>query len=531
MKKSLLFWAIALFSLPAFSKVTIPKQDLITSLYSSGKYEKASEELQNIYNDYYQNNRSDYHTRGFISYWLALSYSKNLDFPKAIKYFKKALELKFHEKDLYYEFAQALFASDKLHEAKIYFNESFKEGFKIGVSLYYMAYISKEIGEITNAKNLYLAISKLPKEESKDVLQASLFQTVDIIYEETEKSQKSVNLIEEFIIPKYESVLKIDENSYLAPKIKEKIIELQKKYQLVLFQLRNGRPTVFPRTFLRVAQEISYDTNVVFAPTETTLTKSELASPFSKTEVFGRHTFYYKDYLGLSPELRFNYSRFFNREDNIKKNDNLVLSPSLRSSYEHKLFSKPASFLIDYEFTHIERDLYAEDTLKFASRSHALMFGERFSYFEAGATTLRFKFRKFESYLESTNSQTMSLILEQSINLKTGSALFYSSLDKTNVEDENFNTNAFTLRGDYLSPPIKNFNPSLGLAFTASDPVNNRSTRGLEKLINPGVRVGRRIDKYWGLNFKYDYFNNISKDKENFGYEKHQAGLELDYIF
>jgi hypothetical protein len=125
----------------------------------------------------------------------------------------------------------------------------------------------------------------------------------------------------------------------------------------------------------------------------------------------------------------------------------------------------------------------------------------------------------------------MSLILEQSINLKTGSALFYSSLDKTNVEDENFNTNAFTLRGDYLSPPIKNFNPSLGLAFTASDPVNNRSTRGLEKLINPGVRVGRRIDKYWGLNFKYDYFNNISKDKENFGYEKHQAGLELDYIF
>jgi Tetratricopeptide repeat len=523
------------FYLPIIFSLSFPAfgVDLseIAKMYAEGRYQTSSEKLELIYKDLYQNNKSDTKTRGLVSYWLGMNYNRIQDFDKSIKYFLKAIELDYRAPDLFYELAQAYFASEKLKEAKIYFNESFKNDFKIGTCLYYMAFISKELGEKDNAKSLYEVISKLPKDESKDVLQASELQIVDLKLEEVEKKSNAPFEIENQIIPDYERVISLGPESYLAPKIKEKIINLQKKYQLVLFQLRNGLPTLFPRHFLRVASEIGMDSNVVYAPTETSLTKSELSSPFSKTEMMGRYAFYLKDYLSLSPEMRLTYSRYFNRDENILKNDNLVIAPTIRSTFEHTLFNRPASLLLDYEFNQVERDINGENTLLFASRAHAFMLGERFQFFTKGPTTLRFKLRNFESYLDSSNSKTMSLIYEQTLNLKKGTLLIFSSLDHTKVNTEAFNSDAITLRGDYLFPGISGWNPSVGLALTASDPVNNRSERGLEKLINPGLRINRKIGKHWGANFRAEYYDNISKDKENFGYRKNLFGLEIDYIF
>lgn len=502
------------------------KLDEIFITFKEGKYQTTARKLNKLLNL-----KLDRKTRGLIHYWLGMSHNRNQEYKKAIRSFRRSMRAKYKAPDLYYELAQSLFASERLKEAKIYFNESFKSGFKMGTSLYYMAYISNELNEKDNAKSLFQVIEKLPPEESREVLQAAKFQLTDIELEEAETHPQSIRIIESEIIPKYKKVIKVDPDSYLVPKISKKILEIQKKYQLILFKLRNGLPTILPRHFLRIAQEAGFDTNVVYAPSETTLTKTELESPFSKTEALGRYTFYPSDMFSISPELRLTYTRFFNRAENILKNDNLLIAPILRNTFEHTLFNKPASALLDYEFNQVERDINGENTLNFASRSHSIGIGERFNFLNLGASTIRLKMRLFESYLEDSNSTNLGLVYEQTLNLDKGTFLLFTSYDQTRVKTDTFDSNSFTLRGDYLFPALKNWNPSLGLALTFTDPINNRSERGLEKLINPGLRLNRRIGKNWGANFRYEYYNNISKDKENFGYRKNLFGLELDYIF
>ncbi len=497
----------------------------VLEFYGQGKYQATVDELEGM------QKKVSSKKKGLIAYWMGMSYNRLQNFPMAIKSFEQAIRLKYDTIDLNYEFGQALFASERLRLAKIQFSESFKKGFKVGTCLYYMAYISKELGEADNTKTLYQTIKKLPPNEAKEVAQAAEFQLADIELEEAEKGAHALQMVEQKVIPIYESAFSLNPESALAPQIREKIDGLKKKYELFLFQLRNGRPTVLPRHFLRVAQEVGYDTNVVYAPTETTITKSEQNSAFSKTEAMGRYTHYYKNYFSVAPELRTNYSRYFNRVQNILKNDNLLIAPALRTSYEDSLWEKPASTLVDVEYNQVQRDVKGENHLEFASRSYALMVGERFKYFSGGDSTLRIKARKFMSYLESSNSDALSLIYEQILAIKTGTVLIYSSLDRTRVNTDSFDSNSFTLRGDWLMPSIKGINPSIGFATTVTDPINDRTNRGLEKLLNPGIRLNKRFGKNWGTNFRLEHFENISRDKKNFAYRKELFAFEVEYLF
>ena len=519
------FTAMSYFNIAQSSDVDTQQFKNVMESYGQGKYQRTVDELEAL------QKISNPKTKGLIAYWMGMSYNRLQNFEIAINSFEQAIKLQYDTIDLNYEYGQALFASEKLQMAKIQFSESFKKGFKIGTCLYYMAYISKELGEIDNTKTLYQSVMKLPPSEAKEVAQAAEFQLADIELEEAEKNPRAVQIVEQKVIPIYESAFSLNPESALAPQIREKIITLQKKYELFLFQLRNGRPTVLPRHFLRVAQEVGYDTNVVYAPTETTITKSEQNSTFSKTEGMGRYTHYYKNYFSVSPELRTNYSRYYNRVQNIYKNDNLLIAPAIRTSYEDSLWGKPASTLLDFEYNQIQRDVKGENHLEFASRSYALMLGERFKYFSSGDSTLRIKARKFTSYLEASNSDALSLIYEQIVGIKTGTILLYSSLDRTRVNTDAFDSNSFTLRGDWLIPTIKGINPSFGFAATITDPINDRSNRGIEKLLNPGLRLNKRFGKNWGANFRFEHFENISRDADNFAYRKDLLALELEYLF
>jgi hypothetical protein len=195
------------------------------------------------------------------------------------------------------------------------------------------------------------------------------------------------------------------------------------------------------------------------------------------------------------------------------------------------LWGKPASTLVDFEYNEIQRDVNGENQLEFASRSFALMIGERFNYFSSGDSTLRIKARKFTSYLEASNSDALSLIYEQIVGIKTGTILLYSSLDRTRVHTDAFDSNSFTLRGDWLMPSIKGINLSLGFAATITDPINDRSNRGIEKLLNPGVRLNKKFGKNWGANFRLEHFENISRDTDNFAYRKDLIATEVEYLF
>lgn len=498
----------------------------VMSIYAKGKYQTTVDEL-----DALKARTSDPKTLGLISYWKGLSYNRLQQFAEAIESFREARSLKYEAQDFNYEYGQALFAADKLHEARIQFNESFKKGYKRGASLYYMAFIAKDLEEGDNAISLFNSVKKLPPDEVKEVGQPAQMQIADMELAKAEKKSHAVQEVEASVIPAYEEALAMDPESALAPKIKEKIQNLQKNYQLVLFQLRNGRPTVLPRHFLRIAQEGGFDTNVVYAPTETTITKSKQASTFTKSELMGRYTFYHKDFLGVAPELRTVYTRYYNRNVSIMKNDNALIAPAVRTTFEHKAWDKPATALVDYEFNEIKRDIDAKDRLDFAGRAHSFILGERFNFFAVGQSSVKLKQRHFTSYQDASNSKTTSLILEQIVSLKTGLLSIYSSLDRTRVNNDLFDTDALTLRGDWILPAYKTLNPSLGLGLTFTDPVNNRQTRGFEKLINPTFRLSRRFGKSWGTTFRFEYYNNASKDTANFRYKKQLYGLEVDYLF
>jgi tetratricopeptide (TPR) repeat protein len=497
--------------------------------YAQGKYNATVEELKEIEKRHLQLNKE---TLGLISYWKGICYNRMQEYDQAIKSFKESLRVEFIPEDLHYEFGQALFAAEQLQEARLQFRESLKRRFKRGVSLYYIAYISHELGDNKKAVTFYKAIDKLDAEEAQEVKQAAEMQIGDIYLEQVEKHPDSFRAVEKYVIPQYQLALEVDPTSNLAPEIQKKITTLQHKYDLVLFGLINGRPTVIPPYFLRGAAEVGYDSNVTFAPQETTIAESDQGSLYSKLDFLGRYTFYHRNYLSIAPEMRFNTTYYFNREPEIYRNDNYLIAPAIRLAYESFLWKKPASTLFDYEYAYTARDINAKNKLEFSGRSHTLMLGERVNYFDFGESIFRLRHRIFQSYVSSSDSKTTSLVFEQIKTYVRHTLLFFASYDMTRVNNDIFDTNALTLRADFIFPRIRDwFTPSIGLGVTTTDPVNDRENRGREWLLNPSLRLSKTFGKNWRTNFKFDYQKNESEDKANFAFKKYTTALDLEYIF
>jgi len=542
MTMKLLVWTLALtisaggLSAYAAENTSVGKDVGLTKvqeLFESGRYQAVVEELKIL-----EKKITDKKKLAFISYWRGIAANKAQDFSEAEQSFEKALRLGHNSEDLNYEYGQALFASQKLNEARTQFHESLKKNFKRAICLYYMGFISKEMNERKKAFTYFKAISKLPADESKEVSQASEMQIGDIYLDQVDSHPNAFKAVETTVIPQYQAASAMDPESKLAPVIKEKIIELQRKYDLILFQLRNGRQTLNPPYFLRLAQEIGKDSNVTFRPNETTVVSADQSSMFSKTTANGRYTFYHHDFLSISPEITFNKSYYFNRTSAIYRNDNYLIAPALRTAYEHTLRKKPASFLVDYDFNEAHRDYNSQnqeiyELLSYNSTAHTLMVGERFWLFDnRGETVLRVRRRFFDSYSDSSDANTTSLVAEQIWPMGDKTLLFYGSYDMTRVREDSFDTNALTTRLDLLLPRYKDwFTPTVGLSVTTTDPVNNRTARGREWLYNPSARLAKTFWKSWRANLKFDYMHNQSKDQENFAYKKSLYSFELEYLF
>ncbi len=498
-----------------------------SKLFEQGKYRGAIDELNQIISK----NEKRSTILGRAAYWKGICFNRLQNFPEAIENFDKALGLDFSQPSLHYEYGQALFAADKLDDARNQFAESLKKNFKRGVSLYYIAFITKELGETQRAITFFKALQKLDESEWKEVRQAAEMQIGDLYLQVAEEHVNAFTKVENQVIPQYQIAYKLDKDSNLAPMIKEKITTLQKKYNLVLFKLRNGRATLIPPYFARVALESGIDSNVVFSPTELNVSESKKKSSFVKTDIMGRYTFYHQNYLSVSPEFKFNYSRYLNRKPEIYRNDNYLFAPALRTAHEHTLWLKPASLLMDYDYSESKRDVNSEEKLTFSFRSHTLMVGERFNYFSFGESIVRIRKRFFDSYINASDSNTTSLSVEQTSNLTSSTLLFYASYDRTRVRSDIFNTDAFTLRADIIAGQFRDwFSPSFGMGITNTKPLNN-STRGNEFLFNPSGRLSRTIKKNLRGSLKFDYQDYKSEDSANFAYKRYMYSFEVEYLF
>ncbi len=498
-----------------------------SALYGAGKFQKALAVLAEL-----EASNLDGELRGVVAYWQAMCQKKQQQYTGAAASFAKAKELGYRAKDSHYEFAQTLFALERWPEARREFELSLQENFKSAVSLYYLGTIAKEMGERNKAIEYLQQVKSIDDSEAKDVQQAADVLIGDLYYDDAKGKPHQAKLVERIVIPQYETALSRESHSELAPVIQQKIRKLKQEHRLAIYELINGKPTTEPRYLLKLSQEFSQDSNVTFSPAGTTVEKSKQASLYSKSDVFGRYTFYYRNYLSFAPGVRFNRTRYFNRVPEIYRNDNQLFSPMLNVSHEHKLWGKAATTLFDYEYADIKRDVNSTEKLEFSARTHTLSLGESFRYFDVGDSTLRLRHKQLESYLASSDSKTTSLVVEQLAKLREHFLVLMLSYDRTRVNSSAFDTDSLLVRGDYFGPSWKGWvTPSVGLGLTLTDPINDRDNRGLETMLNPSVRLSNSPARGWRVSAKGDYQKYSSKDTDNFAYTKFIYGLEIDYIF
>lgn len=500
-------------------------------LYRDGRYEAVAAELKTIEVNLANKVSNDDNLR-LLNYWQGIIANRLNEFPDAIKYFDKAIKLKYKSEDINYELGQALFASDNLKRARAQFAKSYKRKYKKAVSLYYIAFISKELRDSKKAYKFFNTIEKLPESERIEVLQAARMQVADMYLARAEDHPDQFRVIENHVIPKYESALEVDRNSNLAPVLRNKIITLQKKYDLMYFQMRNGRPLIRPPYFFKISQELGQDSNVIFNPNETTVARSKQDSTFTRTDIFGKYTFYYHDFFSVSPEARFNNIYYFNRIPEIYRNDSRIFSTALRNAYEFDLMGRPASFLFDLDYVEVKRDIRQKKSLEYNSSAVTYMTGVRLNFWDSGETVARLRYRTFDSFSDFTDSKSISASVEQVVSFTQDTLLLYASLDRSRVNFDFFDTNSFTVRADYIISRFREMVvPVIGVGVTRIDPVNDRNARGIETLINPSVRLIKTLGKNWRGILKYDSQDYDSGDSNAFAYEKSVYGFELEYLF
>jgi len=498
--------------------------DKVSELYLQGSYAEAEQELQKL--------KELDQLSPILDYWSGLLQNKRQEFKLACESFELALKKGATFRDLHYEYGQALYALDKLKDAREQFKLSVKKGFKKSVSLYYIGFISKELGERQTAYKIFKSIRKIEDEDKPSVIQPVELMIGDLLLEEIKQKHQEGYQSGEIVVSQYRRALDLDPRSKLAPVIREKINENLTLFDIALLRLSNGRPAIYPPYLLKALNEVGLDSNVTFNPTETTISRSKQKSTFNRFDVFGRYTFYHHDYLSITPEIRLNKTYYFNRVPEIYRNDNESLTASLRNGFEHTLFKKPSTLLFDYEFNHSKRDVNSEEKLKFSSRSHTLMLGERFNLLSIGETILRLRYRMFESYLSTRDARSKSLSLEQ-LHLQNENIFLYSaSYEESKVTDSIYNTKSLNLRADYIWTRWRDYvTPTLSLGLSRINPINNQGQRGHELLINPSFRLTKSFRENFRASFKYDYQNYKSKDRENFAYKKDITSVELEYLF
>ncbi len=470
----------------------------------------------------------------FSIYWQGIVNNKLERYKDSIEAFKKADKMKVNYKDMYYEYAQALYAADLLKPSRKAFGKSIVNKHKVPTSLYYMGFISQTLEDYKSATNYYKKINSLEdSQEKKDVNQAARMQLAEIYVIQAVKSKDPRKQIKKYAIPEFEYAYGLDVNSSLAPEIKKRILDLQDKYDLVLLKMANGRPTTIPRLYLKLSQEFRYDTNVVLEANQVQSPAQDKGAPISKTEVLSRYAFYPSRRISLIPEFRGNYTKHIDSDTpSIYQNDNYSLTPALRSSYEYTIGQKMSSTLLDFDYNYSARDVYQRKELNYNGRTLTYMLGEKLNFLSLGETTVRYRLKDFSSYNETYDSKTNSFSFEQMLILPKGHVMFIvGSYDMTKVKNESLNTDSYLLRLDYITPRIKDWvTPTLSFTTLFNDPYNQKVTRGLEKMYNPGVKLTRGFG-HWRGNLKYDYTRNISKDKTAYDYTKHVYGFELEYLF
>jgi len=504
---------------------------MVFDLYSNGDYDKALRTLEKIQINLQTHQKSKKDIQGFIYYWQALCFLKLTEYEDALKSLERAIQEKFEAKDLYYEYGQALYTSLKLKKARKAFKKSYQMKYKRGVSLYYIAYISQELGDLKSAVSFYEAIEKLPDEEKKDIVQPARAQVGDIYFEQVRRRKDSLRAITKYVIPQYKKALKWDKNSQLATELEQKIETIQKRYDLVLFYLRNGRPTARPPYFVKHNYTYSIDDNVnlISNDSKSSLSKEEYSAASSNYNFFGRYSFYPNSSFSVVPQLSLGYTKYHSDEDLIKVNNSFFITTTLQTTFEHIVNSSAATMFLDFDYTYNLDDADGDDNLEKSSDGIGVTVSEQLQIWKNNPSIFRFQFTSTEALEEVNNFITTSLIYEQMI-LMSSNIFYLTSSFNTNTFEDNptEDSTSTSLRADFImANSFNQISPNLYYSMT-----NKNFTEGsiTESLTSFGINLSRSFNKNWFVYLDYSQNINTSTDSSR-EYEQSIIRFSLDYIY
>ncbi len=473
-------------------------------------------------------------------YLTGLCHSRLREYDLAIQFFSKANKADDSIADLHYEYGQALYAINNLKQARYEFSISAGRNNNYTASVYYIAYISELLNDDVTAKASYLKLIK-DKRTDKKFLQISFFQYSKVLLrmmrkeEETFKTIKRtlitldinlVNYIPKYILPLLKKALDFDPNSQVAIEIGQLINDLTNEFKLDPNVMLNGRRLSAKRLYINISQGLRYDNNVA-------LTKN--ASTLYATELFAKYDFAFRKRIISSPEFRISNTKYKDQKNpDVYKNDSLSITSAIRNKLEHTYHGLPASFLLDAEYSSLNKDWQFIHHNKYFSKTYSFGLGEQLSLSSSGETYFKMRYSNYADVTGLSNYKMTSASADQYIFLKEGQHLLIATLDfsKFNYFDYTSNSyNAYLVRFIYMVFEVM---PSYTLQFlfsaTVTDPLTQVKARGYEVTLNPTIDISKAITDKLRLSLNYSYTNNSSKQSE-YQYKKGVVASELSYTF
>ncbi|MFT6632972.1 MAG: hypothetical protein ACJAS4_002940 [Bacteriovoracaceae bacterium] len=503
--------------------------------FEDGKYEEVITTLDKLEKRIKPNSKQGKKIKGLVYYWKAMSYSRLNDFDIAETFFIKALEQKYFSKDIYYEYGQVLYVSLKYKRARVAFKKSVKAKYKIGVSLYYIAFISQELKDYKKAVSFYNMIEKLPSAESKDVIQAARMQIGDIYLKQIERQRDPFRGVEKYVIPQYKKAHKYDEESKLAEEIRDKIENLQRKYELILFKMRNGKQTSRPPYYVRANILYGQNDNVtrISEDNKDAAEEKDYSSSYYEVGVFSRYSFYPNSAFSYAPEFSAQLTQFSSDSVSILPSNKYFIKGALKMNYEHLYKTLPATFYMDFDYTYNADDAAAEEEFAASNNTYGATFSEELQLFANNPSTFRFRYESLAAEEETGSSSTLTLSYEQVVLLKRTTLFFTNSYAMTSMSDsdsESLNTNTLTSRLDAILPSVYNlFNPSLYVSLTNTDYTED-SDKGVLSLTTLGMNLNRPVGRHLYLTLDYSVGTQTA-DLDDDNYTQQLITLNLDLIY
>lgn len=532
--KNIFILFILLFSFSTFaasSSTEVVKK--VFEAFQQGQYETVVSVLDKLQKRVDSNSKRGKEIQGLIYYWKGMSFARLNEFDQAEKYFQEAIKLNYDSADIYYEYGQVLYVAEKYKRARIAFKKSVKHKYKVGVSLYYIGFISQELKEYKKAVSFYNLIEKLPKEEKDQVVQAARMQIGDVYLAQVERQPDVYNGVKDYVIPQYKKALAWNEDSALAGQIKTKIEKLQRKYELILFRMRNGRLTARPPYFLRANALYGINDNITTLSDsdKSGTSKEDYSSAYYSAGAFARYSFYPSSSFSYAPEFTASYTKYLSDSDSIKPYNTYYYTAALKTNYEFIYNDAPATIFTDFDYTYNADDADADDEFAEASQVTGVQLSTQLEFSKNNPTTLRFRYALTDAVTDTSDYSTVSFGYEQIYLTKHITFFLFSQYAMNTYSDsdsEASNNNAFTLRLDSIVASIEALTPTFYVSLTNTDYVDD-SDRAATNLTTLGLNLSRKISKKWYATLDYSTGSQVGDDDDT--YNQMITTFNIDYIY